>query len=275
MIDDDALSKVNLLMLLEAKTDNDPLKKEKLKSQLGEITDQIVANMDLPSGNTLLFGDGMFSGQIYTSDELSAAKDNAIANNLPIYNITECEKKLREVNNIPEDNSIIYVTSATDGAFDDQNSTSYKFIAYDSVTKKRLDLSECEDLKSRVELPLDTSQFNMTLYNELKEQGIDIFNPNDAIYNDRCISYTNNETGSDTTLNWRRQFLLTQKVPICVGFNCTYQGVSEFNYLKCDCSGLNSGSGIVDSITQMLLDSLSEINIGIVACYKQIPTVII
>jgi hypothetical protein len=273
MVDEDTLNKMNLLMLLQTKTNKDPLVKEKLITQLDEITDKVVANMDFQSNNTLLFGDSMYSGQIYMSNELDTSKDKAIANKLPIYNVTECENILREVYNLSENDSIIYVTSATDGELYNQNSTSYKIIAYDSVSKKRLNLDYCEDINNRVEVPLDTSQFNMTLYNELKDQGIDIFDQNDSVFNDRCISYTDNSTGSDTTLNWRRQFLFAQKVPMCVGFNCTYQGVSEFNYLKCDCTGLNTGSGFIDDISKMLLDSLTEINIGIVTCYKQIPTV--
>jgi hypothetical protein len=143
------------------------------------------------------------------------------------------------------------------------------------VTKAKLNLDYCEDIQNRVEIPIDTSQFNMTLYHELKAQGIDIFDPKESIFNDRCISYTDNSTGTDTTLNWRRKFLYTQKVPMCVGFNCTYQGVSEANFLQCKCGGLNSDSEFLNSVSQMLLNSLSEINIGIVKCYKLIPTVII
>jgi hypothetical protein len=101
-------------MLLEKKTNNNPSNKDKLNSQLDEITDKVVANMDLSSGNTLLFGDDMYSGQIYTSDDPAASKDKAITNNLPIYNVTECEKILREVYNLQENNTIIYVTSATE-----------------------------------------------------------------------------------------------------------------------------------------------------------------
>jgi hypothetical protein len=273
-VNKDTLNKMNLLMLLQAKTDGDSLNKEKMQQQLDEIIDKVVANSDLSRDDTLLFGDSLYSGQIYTSGSLTAARDNAMDNNLPIYNITECEKMLREMYNLSANDTIVYVTSATDGQLNDKNSTSYKIKAYDNVSKERLNLDYCEDIKNRVEIPLDTSQFNMTLYNELIEQGIDIFDPKEAIFNDRCISYTDNTTNSDTSLNWRREHLYSQKVPMCIGFNCTYDGVNEFNYLNCNCAGLNSDSAVLNSVSEILLSSLSEINIGIVTCYKQIPTVI-
>jgi hypothetical protein len=259
-------------MLLEMKTSNDTLKKQQLKTYKEEITDKIVASIDLPSNNTMVFGDSMYAGQIYSSNDITTSRDNAIANGLPVFNMTECEQILRKVYSLAENSTIIYVTSATDGLLNESNLTSYGITAYDWETKKRLELDNCEDVKNSVEVPLtDTTGLNMTLYNELKEQGIDLFNPNDPIFNDICISYTDNST--DTTLNWRRQHLHPQKMPICVGINCTYQGINEFDYVKCDCTGMNSGSEVLNQISEILLESLSEINIVIVTCYKQIPTV--
>jgi hypothetical protein len=259
-------------MLLEAKSTNDPLKKAKLINNMEDITDKVVQNIDLEDGDNMVFGDKMYSGQIYTSDDLSLSRDMAIMNNLPLYNVTECEAILREVYGLTANDTIIYVTGAIDGLYNDKNSTSYKISAYDGKSKKKLDLDNCENAQNSVEIPLsDTSGINMTLYNEMKEQGIDIFNPNDNFYNDRCVSYAANDT--DITIKNRRNILSAQKVPECVGLNCTYQGIGEYNYLKCQCAGLGSSSTIVNQITDMLFDSLSQINVGIVTCYKQILTV--
>jgi hypothetical protein len=261
-------------MLLEAKTSNSSLTKQQLKIYKEEVTDKVIASINLPHNNTMVFGDSMFAGQIYSSNNELISRDNAMANGLPMYNMTECEHKLRKAYNLAEDSIIIYVTSATDALLNEGDSTSYGISAYDSVSKQRLDLDNCKDISISVEVPLtDTTELNMTQYTEMKEQGIDIFDPNDPIYNDICISYTNTDNSTDTTLNWRRHNLYPQKMPMCIGVNCTYQGISEFNYVKCDCTGMDSGSDVVNQISKVLLDSLSEINIGIVTCYKQIPSV--
>jgi hypothetical protein len=274
-IDANTLDQINLLMLLEAKTTDDPLKKSQLKAYSNDIIDKFVSSVDLSDKkNSMLFGDSMYSGQIYSSDDELLSIDNAVSNSLPIYNMTQCESILKEIYGLDKNSTIIYVTSATNGILNENNSTSYRITAYDGVTKAKLDLSYCEEVSNSVEIPLsDTAGLNLTLYKEMKEQGIDIFNPDDPFFNDICISYSNNSTDSDATLNWRRQHFYPQKMPMCVGVNCTYQGISEFNYVKCDCTGINSGSDIVDQIGNVLLESLSEINIGIVSCYKQIPTV--
>jgi hypothetical protein len=107
-IDQDTLGKMNLLMLLDAKTNS--LDKENLQNQLDQITDKIVTDIDLPTNGTLLFGEDMYSGQIYTSESLIAARENAIDNNLSIFNVTECEKKLREMYNMGQNDTIMYVT---------------------------------------------------------------------------------------------------------------------------------------------------------------------
>jgi hypothetical protein len=268
---DDTLNQLNLLMLLGKKTSTDPATKEKIKKYTEAITDKLAASADISNGS-VLFGDNMYSGQVYMSgDDISKS---AIANRLPIYNMTECEDKLRDAYNLPRNTTIIYITSATDGAFAETNSTAYGITAYASDTKEKLNLDYCEDVKNNVQLPLpENFDVNMTLYNELKEQGIDMFNPDDPVFHDICIPYTDNSTNSDTTLNWRRQNLYSQKKPMCIGFNCTYQGINEFNYLKCECSGIDTGSNVIDMFAENLLDSLSGINIGIVTCYKQIPTV--
>jgi hypothetical protein len=267
------LDQINLLMLLEAKTTDDPLKKSQLRNYSDGIIDKVISSIDLSNKNSMVFGDDMYSGQIYSSDD-EIYREDAILNNLPIYNMTECESTLRGVYGLTENSTIIYITSVTNGLLNENNSTSYKITAYDGETMKKLSLTYCEDVSNSVEIPLsNTSELNLTLYNEMKEQGIDIFNPNDPIYNDICMSYIDNSTDSDTTITWRRKHLNPQKMPMCIGVNCTYQGINEFNYIKCDCTGINSGSSIVDGVAEVLMDSLSEINIGIVSCYRQIPTV--
>jgi hypothetical protein len=260
-------------MMVETKSSNDPLQKQKLQLYSTEIMDKIVYNIDLTSNSTKLFGDSVFAGQIYKSSDFEQSLDMAIQNNLPIFNMTECEVQLKQKYNLNKDSEIIYVTSMTDRLMNIQNKTSYNILAYENKTKQKLDLTYCNKT-STVEMPLtNTSMINLTLYKVMKEQGIDIFNPDDPIFNDICVSYNDNNNLMDTTLNWRRQNLYQQKRPMCIGFNCTYKSINEFNYIKCSCSELDSQSSIINTLSDVLMSTLSEINISIVTCYKQIPSV--
>jgi hypothetical protein len=99
---------------------------------------------------------------------------------------------------------------------------SFKFSAYDKTSGKKLDLDLCNNITYSVQIPFTNKpDLNLTLYKELKDQGIDIFNPSDNAFNDRCLTHINNQTGTDTTLNWRKQNYLQKTIPMCVGFNCT------------------------------------------------------
>jgi hypothetical protein len=252
-------------MLLEAKTNNDPGEIDKLKSDSEDLISKVVENSDL--NDTVVFGNSLYGGQIYTSDDEALSQENAIKNGLPIFDTKECEAILKAKYNLT--GSVIYVTSSTDSLLNTNNLDSYKILAYDSVSKQKLDLEYCDTATQQVHIPM-TAEVNLTLYNKMKEEGIDIFDPNDPIFNDRCASYVDETTGKDTSLNWRRENLFQKQVPMCVGFNCTYVGINEFDYLTCNCTGFGSKSELVNQVLDSAIKTLSNFNIGIVRCYAQI-----
>jgi hypothetical protein len=113
----------------------------------------------------------------------------------------------------------------------------------------------------------------LTLYRDLKKEGIDIFNPADPAFTDRCYTHINNETGADTTISWRQQNYIQKISPMCIGINCTYQGISEFDYVQCNCTGLQSDNNIVNELVNFVMTSVSSLNIGVIFCYKVISIV--
>jgi hypothetical protein len=268
------LNILNLLQLLADKSDNKILEKEKIKQYKNVVLNKVVANTVLPLNNTILFGDSMYSGQIFKSSDEFLSRENAIANNLPVINYSECEAKLKRTYNMTKTHEIIYMTSRTDFS-NNQNSSSYDIYAYDNISKKRLDLNYCENTTNIVELPLTaTNGLNMTLYNEMKKQGVDIFNSDDPFFNDICFTYIDNNTNSDVSLSWRRSNIYMQKKPMCIGLNCTYNGINEINYISCNCTGLGTESDLIDSIVDLTLTSLSEFNLRVIYCYNLVLTVI-
>jgi hypothetical protein len=112
-----SLEQLNLLMQMEKNSDKDAQRITRLKSYTEAITDKVVASAKLPDDNSMMFGDNMYAGQIFKSNSDLISRENAIAHNLPIYNLTECENRLREVYNLTSDSEFVYATSMTDGHF--------------------------------------------------------------------------------------------------------------------------------------------------------------
>jgi hypothetical protein len=265
-MDDDVLLKMNLLMLIQNITNTSLLDRDKLREVADQVIDKVVTQMKVPENSTFVFGDSMYSGQIYTSDTNSISKDNAIMNNLPIYNVTQCENLLKEYYNISK---IIYMTNSVDGSLTGDSSNSYRITAYDDLSRKKLNLDLCENVQNEIKIPLTNTDINMTRYTELKEQGIDILNKNDPVFTDRCATFVDSN-GKDTSINWRIENLYQKKMPMCIGFNCTYDGIDEFYYAKCTCTGLQTDVAILNEFVDFFLSKLSELNIGILFCYKNI-----
>jgi hypothetical protein len=89
----------------------------------------------------------------------------------------------------------------------------------------------------RVKIPIQqNSSIDISMYNEFKNQGINLYDSEDPIYTSRCITFKNKTNGYDTTLNSRRLNLYPNRSVIC-NANCTFQGFDENNYVQCDCSG--------------------------------------
>jgi hypothetical protein len=263
-INDKTLLYLNLLMEIQ-KSNNNSIELKKLKLDANKLLDQLVSTVNLNNTEGMVFGDSMYSGQVFkiTNNDTFIA-ELATSNSLPLYNMTECDKLLKSYYNVSD---ITYATSSLDGTVvHDTGNNLYNINAYDTATSAPLDLNYCNNSLT-VQLPLvDISEIDITKFNEMKKQGVDIFNPNDPAFNDRCNAHVDNITGLDTTVNWRKKNYLSHKVPVCVGHNCTYKAISEKNYITCDCQGLSS-IGIFNRMENVVTATIAQVNLGIVTCY--------
>jgi hypothetical protein len=110
----------------------------------------------------------------------------------------------------------------------------------------------------------------MTLYKEMKNQGIDIFNPNDDSFNDICSGYVDKSTLKYTTLNWRRANYYQTIIPQCIGFNCDYIGVNDNNYVECSC-GIKTDNEYINEPLNYAIGTLTKFNFGVILCANLIP----
>jgi hypothetical protein len=242
----------------------------KLKSQ--ELRNKLVLYTNITTTSSVISGGPIFSSHIYYSGNEDVSRNLAIENKLPIFNMTNCEPILKQYYNMSEDSSIIYMADNFNSTLNVDKVNSYKLSAFDSTTRRKLDLDICQNTTQQILMPLSNiTDFNITLYKEMKAQGIDILNPDDPYFNDRCQSFADNQTGADTTINYRRANYLQKRVPKCYGLNCTYQGVTNENYIRCNCTGIQTDIEILNKSFNYVITFISQFNIDIIKCYNVFP----
>lgn len=169
--------------------------------------------------------------------------DIARKNNLTLVDFAACEKVLKKHYDIPEDTFLLVrkfdfgSETNLDNLGNDLASNSVTFAYYDPVTKTRLDLDHCKNVKININMPLKSpNKLKLDLYKELGGQ-VDIFNPNSGAFTSRCDAIVDSGTGADTSINFRRNNYYNGTATC--GEGCTYDGLDEYNFMKCDCSGFN------------------------------------
>jgi hypothetical protein len=247
----------------------DDFNKTLFKLNSHKLVNKEVLYGNLNRNSSIIVGDKALSAQIFT-DINSDVIDNAISNKFMIYNITECSIILKNYYNLTDDS--IFLNSHYGEQLNTNDMNSYKLSAFSYDKRTKLNLNLCQNISIDVQMPINNKlKLNLTLYKDLIDKGIDIFNENDPAFTDRCFSYKIN--GTDTTVNWRRQNLLQSTAPLCIGIDCTFQSISDHNYLQCNCSGLSSDSEFLNGMVDTLIESFSQLNLGIIFCYKLISYV--
>ena len=133
-------------------------------------------------------------------------------------------------------------------------------------------------VKTIIDIYVPTNLDNETLitYNVLKNQGYDIYNPNDSFYNDICTKYTS-VNYTDLTLNDRKNLFYDNQM-FCQE-NCQYNSIDlNIMHAKCECSLSNTNTEIQYESKKFsgieIFTSFYEVikysNFLILKCYKLI-----
>ena len=87
----------------------------------------------------------------------------------------------------------------------------------------KLNLSDCDDLKIEISLPVSINEDELYRYNTSSD-----------FYNDKCFPYTS-ENGTDMTLSDRQNDFINQNLSLCEK-NCDFIGYdNNTKYASCDC----------------------------------------
>ena len=175
-----------------------------------------------------------------------------------IINLGDCEKELKNVYNLTEDEKIIIFKI-------ERNITGYKIplIGYEIFAKNgkihlNMDYCQNKNLKTNTLIAVNIDE------NELYK-----YEPKNEYYNDKCNQYTS-ENGTDITLYDRKKEFNDNNMSLCE-INCEYKGYDiNTKAVNCECD-IKSIKNVFENKKQLLNEFInikSIMNIDIIKCYK-------
>ena len=184
---------------------------------------------------------------------------------------TECEKKLRSVNDIPEEEKLILAKLDINPI--NQNSITsaveYRIYRNDST---RLDLSVCGNFIQEIKFPIiNESLANIEAARQLAEQNVNMFDPQSSFYFDYCSYYSIN--GTDIPVKQRREKIFVN-INACEK-GCKQSSIDIYNNLIiCQCN-FKTTTTIDNSVeyfekpnTHFITTFDKFVNYRIIKCYK-------
>ena len=189
--------------------------------------------------------------------------------NISYVNLGECENILKMIYGIDSQQSLLIFK--IDIISDDTNSRYVQYEIYNPNNNQRLDLSICKN-KIEINIPASLDSKTESLYDNLKNQGYNLFDSEDDFYNDICTPYTS-ENDTDLTIAYRQNNLYKS---LCQD-GCVFNEYNKNNErISCNCEAqTNSTKTSLSNIkfySSFLFSSFySNIKISnflVMKCYK-------
>ena len=209
--------------------------------------------------------------------QISTLEDqkNSLNPNVSTIDLGECENILKKENNISKEQSLIVFKS--DMKNKDLSSTVVQYEIYHPITKAKLNLDCCKDVKIVVNVPVNLDTDTISLYDSLCESGYNLFDSEDSFYNDICATYTS-ENGTDMTLEDRKKemYNTSGNITMCQE-GCkfdSYNKTTKKAKCNCDAQSENTQTDITKinfdkkDIGKNFLTTLTNSNFMVLKCYK-------
>ena len=214
------------------------------------------------SGNNITY-------QITTTDN---QKNADYKSNVSVIDLGECEKIIKRKISYEKD-PIPLIILKIDVKKTETKSTAVEYEVYDPYTRDKINLSICENTTISIYSPINLNNQEISLYDELSEQGYNLFDVNNSFYIDHCSQYTSSN-GTDVSLLDRKNYYYNEDIVLCEDI-CKYIEVNtETKKAYCQCSVKNSIN--VESNQEfspkILLEQFYKVNtyvnFEVLSCYR-------
>ena len=199
-------------------------------------------------------------------------------NNLSIIDLGECETVLRNAYHINENDSLIFIKNEYKSSKASEKKVDFE--VYEPYNKTKLNLSICDETSINLYIPMELSDKNKNIYEQMKESGYDMFNLSDPFYQDVCTPFDSGN-GTDILLSDRIDYIYNNDDTLCQS-NCQFSQYSmESKYMNCSCStneNANNDNNKNDKfsakkIYESFYDVLKYSNYDIIKCFDIISDI--
>ena len=246
----------------------------------GELTDEMSEDIYLYIKNHLITENTIENNIIVKTPsvafQLTSLDEQKKNNNMSIIDLGECENKLKEEYNISKEESLIIFK--IDIQNKNKSLTYVQYEVYNPNNLEELDLKVCQNLPINISVPANLSSETITLYENLKKSGYNLFNSKDKFYNDICTAYTS-INNTDILLIDRQKDIYEKfgNLEICQE-NCELQSYhSESTMVSCSCDIQSNKTNLdlyiqqkfsIKSISGLFLNYLKSSNFRVLKCYQ-------
>jgi hypothetical protein len=232
--------------------------------------------------NIIFKGENDFVYQITTTEkEKELLTGNVVDSNysLSIIDFSECEQLLKKEYNINENVSLVILKM--EKMTDETSEKNIQYQIYEPFNMTLLNMSICEDTDITVYIPYTLEGEDLELYQDLLDNGYNIFNKNDKFYNDICTPFTSAD-GTDIPLSARQKYIYEQYSNLCQE-NCELTDYNpDTKLISCNCKTSNEGIEPTDeskfnpkTIYKSFYDILKYSNYKVLKCYDLVlPTIL-
>ena len=205
---------------------NNCKEKEITVEQAKEIYEILKNNLTKEYSNKTTIKTSNFIFQLISLEE---QKDN-IKENISYIDFGECENILKKKT------SNLLVMLKTDIKENKYSSTYVQYEIYDSLTGNKINLTECQDMNIDIYIPTTLDNNSLYLFNDLKDNGYNIFDINDSFYNNICGTYTT-INGKDILLSDRIEDIYNPTIEkYHCQENCDIKSyIDEYKKILCEC----------------------------------------
>ena len=155
---------------------------------------------------------------------ISKSDNQEINPNVSSIDLTDCERKLKEKNNIDDSLIILKVDLKI------EIRTSVQYNIYNPNTYEKLYLSKCSGDVITVNSPINFDNSINEKYEKLDKQNYDLFNSNDSFYNDICTQFTS-DSNTDSILSDRKNDYYNNSLELCED-GCNYKGYENIKIFE-------------------------------------------
>ena len=207
--------------------------------------------------------------QITTSEN---QKNSNHKSNVSVIDLGECEKIIKKNISYENDPTPLLILKI-DVKKGETKSTAVEYEVYNPYTREKIDLSICSDTSIAIYAPVNLNARETSLYDDLSQQGYNLFDVNNSFYIDPCAPYTSSN-GTDVSLADRKNYYYSEDTILCED-SCKYIEVNtKTEKVLCNCSIKNEVNIDNDQefSPQKLLEKFYKVdtysNFEVLYCYK-------